>query len=33
MTPQNFTMIVETVEKYKVSGKLKQFFFFKPVDK
>lgn len=27
MIPQNFTMIVETVEKYKVSGKLKQFFF------
>lgn len=26
MTPQNFTMTVETVEKYKVSGKLKQFF-------
>ena len=26
MTPHNFTMTVEAVEKYTVSGKLKQFF-------
>ena len=32
MIPQNFKVIVETVEKYKVSWKLKQFFF-KPVGK
>ena len=33
MIPQNFTVIVETVEKYKVSGKMKVFFLSRLVNK